>query len=295
MPCSLPAIGPQWNPATPRARLSEIPGVSAVKPDQDSGATRTGSRTHVVGYLLDYPQAVTGLALQRAPGGPVPGARLRSHRDAIVVSSLSGGWRQITVVNLAMQCTRQVPHPQPPGPAAMPDGVRRQLMHGQDHILNPGFRKPGVTGTGPYPCPHHTQRVRFEPQINDRWGAVSTCLSRPPSGDPAAIAGRFARTRAISHELPEGQLGKERRGPRRPPPGNLGGRPRRPPPRRGRTKLSGAGPHAAPLPKFASSIHPRLCSRQRAHLPGAPTGKPVPLASEVQRRLMVTLRHAAQS
>jgi hypothetical protein len=141
-----------------------------VNPDRDASTAGAGQQLHVIGYLLDYPQAVAGLAGQRVNGSLVMGAlRLGSH-DAIVVSSLSGGCEQIelTVVNLAIQRACQVPYPQPSGSAAMADSICRQLMHGQNHVVSPVFRKPGVTDAGSHAGPRCMQRARIELLIKDR-------------------------------------------------------------------------------------------------------------------------------
>jgi hypothetical protein len=62
---------------------------------------------HVIGNLLHDPQAMAVLARQR-----------------IQVSFQPVRCQRVTVVNLAMQGTGQVPYPQPSRSAAMADGVR---------------------------------------------------------------------------------------------------------------------------------------------------------------------------
>ena len=85
-----------------------------------------------------------------------------------MVSFRPGGCHQITVVNLAIQRSCQVPYPQPSCSATMADGVRRQLMHGQNHVLSLVFAKPRVAGAGSHLCPRRLQHVRIEPQVKDR-------------------------------------------------------------------------------------------------------------------------------
>jgi hypothetical protein len=169
------------------AQLCEMSHGATVKPDQDAGSARAGQRLHLIGYLLDDPQTVAVLAGQRIHRGPVRG---------------------ITVVNLAIQGTGQVPHPQPSRSAAMADGVRRQLVHSQNHVLGLAFRKPRVTDAGSYLCPHRMQRARIKPQIKDRWCAVGGYRCRPARIDPAARSGRSVGMKGIRHKQPEGSLGR---------------------------------------------------------------------------------------
>jgi hypothetical protein len=190
------------------AQLCEVSRGATVKPDQDAGSARAGQRLHLIGYLLDDPQTVAVLAGQRIHRSPVRGAARLDDRDAIVVTSRPGGHRQITVVNLAIQGSGQVPYPQSSRSAAMADGVRRQLMHGQDHVLGSAFREPRATDAGSHLCPHRMQRARIKPQIKDRWCAVGGYRCRPVRIDPAARSGRSVGMKAIRHKQPEGSLGR---------------------------------------------------------------------------------------
>ena len=76
-----------------------------------------------------------------------------------MVSFRPRGCHQITVVNLAIQRSCQIPYPQPSRSATMADGVRCQFMHGQNHVLSLVFVKPRVAGTGSHLCPRRMQHV----------------------------------------------------------------------------------------------------------------------------------------
>jgi hypothetical protein len=81
----------------------------------------------------------------------------------------------------------------------MADGVRRQFVHGQNHVLGLVFGKPRVTDAGSHLCPRRWQCARIESQIKDRRYAVGTCRSRPSRMGPAATSGRSVRMSAVSH------------------------------------------------------------------------------------------------
>lgn len=181
---------------------------TTIKPDQDAGSPRAGQRLHLIGHLLYNPQTVAVLAGQRIDRGPVRGAARLGDRDAIVVTSLPRGHRRITVVNLAIQGTGQVPYPQPSRSAAMADGVRCQFVHSQNHVFGLAFSKPRVTDAGSHLCPHRMQRARIKPQIKNRWCAVGGYRCRPARINPAARSGRSVGMKAIRHKQPEGSLGR---------------------------------------------------------------------------------------
>jgi len=84
----------------------------------------------------------------------------------------------------------------------MADGVRRQFVHGQNHVLNLAFRKPEGTDATSQLGPHRLQHARIEPQIKDRWCAVGARRSRPSPSEPAVTSGRSVRRGDISHKQP---------------------------------------------------------------------------------------------
>ena len=84
---------------------------------RDAGTARAGERLHLVRDPPRYPKAVTGQFRKWVQQG-------RGIR----------GCDQVAVVDLAVQCPRQMPDPQSPLPAAMADHIGRQLVNGQDHI-----------------------------------------------------------------------------------------------------------------------------------------------------------------
>jgi hypothetical protein len=50
----------------------------------------------------------------------------------------------------------------------MADGVRRQFVHGQNHVLGLVFSKSRSTDAGSHLCPRRRQCARIETQIKDR-------------------------------------------------------------------------------------------------------------------------------
>ena len=78
------------------------------------------------------------------------------------------GCDQVAVVDLAVQCPRQMPDPQSPVPAAMADHIGRQLVNGQDHIPGPVISQSRLTGKSQHLGPHDMQRARVEHQVKKR-------------------------------------------------------------------------------------------------------------------------------
>jgi hypothetical protein len=123
---------------------------------------------HLIGYLLDYPQTTAGLAGQRVHDGLTREVLRLGRRVPVVVSFLPRRCPQITVVDLTVQCSCYVPYPQASHSATMADDVRRQLVHGQNHVLGLIFREFRVTGAGSHPRPRRLQRAQIQSQIKDR-------------------------------------------------------------------------------------------------------------------------------
>jgi hypothetical protein len=71
----------------------------------------------------------------------------------------------------------------------MVDGVRRQFVHGQNHVFNLAFRKLYVTDAASQLCPHRRQHARIESEIKDRRCAVGARRSRPFPIGPAVTSG----------------------------------------------------------------------------------------------------------
>ena len=56
------------------------------------------------------------------------------------------GCDQVAIVDLAVQCPRQLPYSQSSLPAAMADYIGRQFVNGQGHIPGPVIRQSRLTG-----------------------------------------------------------------------------------------------------------------------------------------------------
>jgi hypothetical protein len=109
---------------------------------RDADTARAGERLHLVRDPPHYPQAVTGQFRKRIQQG-------RGIR----------GYDQVAIVDLAVQCPRQLPYPQSSLPAAMADHIGRQLVNGQDHIPGPVIRQSRLTGKSQHFGSQDIQRV----------------------------------------------------------------------------------------------------------------------------------------
>lgn len=84
--------------------------------------------------------------LVTSAGGSYPKAVTGQFRRWVQRDRGIRGCDQVAVVDLAVQCPRQMPDPQSPLPAAMADHIGRQLVNGQDHIPGPVIRQSRLTG-----------------------------------------------------------------------------------------------------------------------------------------------------
>ncbi len=84
--------------------------------------------------------------LVTSAGGSYPKAVTGQFRRWVQRGRRIRGCDQVAVVDLAVQCPRQMPDPQSPLPAAMADHIGRQLVNGQDHIPGPVIRQSRLTG-----------------------------------------------------------------------------------------------------------------------------------------------------
>ena len=71
----------------------------------------------------------------------------------------------------------------------MADGVRGQLVDGQDHVGNPVVGKPCLEGASPELDPQHSEPAGIEPHINDRRPA-GVRRFRLPLIDPTVTTAR---------------------------------------------------------------------------------------------------------
>ena len=84
--------------------------------------------------------------LVTSAGGSYPKAVTGQFRRWVQRGRRIRGCDQVAVVDLAVQCPRQMPDSQSPLPAAMADRIGRQLVNGQDHIPGPVIRQSRLTG-----------------------------------------------------------------------------------------------------------------------------------------------------
>jgi hypothetical protein len=78
-----------------------------------------------------------------------------------------GRWR-ITVLDLAVQRPGSLPKAQAPGTGTVANRVSGQFVNGQDHVFDPVFGQPGLTGMAPYARPQRVERAGIERQIKNR-------------------------------------------------------------------------------------------------------------------------------
>ncbi len=134
-----PLAGSPWPRASPTPwacsprppdllRSSSLRG-GQLEDKRDAGTARAGECLHLVRDPPHDPQAVTGQFRKRIQQG-------RGIR----------GCDQVAIVDLAMQCPRQLPYSQSSLPAAMADHIGRQLVNGQGHIPGPVIRQSRLTG-----------------------------------------------------------------------------------------------------------------------------------------------------
>ena len=104
----------------------------------------------LVGDLADQRQAVAGLG---TPLGGVPG---------------TGRLRDPVVADLAEQGPVRLPDPEPPVPGAVAHGVGGQFVHGDDQVVGPARRQPGLRGVRRHRRAQRVQRIFVEGLLQDR-------------------------------------------------------------------------------------------------------------------------------
>jgi len=77
------------------------------------------------------------------------------------------GCDQVAIVDLAVQCSRGLPDPQPSLTAAVADHVGRQLVHGQDRVPGPAIRQSRLPGQNQHFRPQNGQRGRAEHKVEE--------------------------------------------------------------------------------------------------------------------------------
>jgi hypothetical protein len=112
-------------------------------------------------------------ATWRTSDRPWPGSmRLRGVRCAsVAVARRDLGYA--VVADLAEQGVVGPEDPEPAVAGAVPDGVGGQFVHGDDQVVGPAWRQPGLGGVRRHRGPQRVQRVRVEGLVQDRRARVA--------------------------------------------------------------------------------------------------------------------------
>ena len=110
--------------------------------------------------------------LVTSAGGSYPKAVTGQFRRWVQRGRGIRGCDQVAVVDLAVQCSRRLPDPQPSLPAAVADHISRQLVHSQDHFPGPFIRQSRLTGQNQHFSSQNAQRDRAEHKVKEQRDAI---------------------------------------------------------------------------------------------------------------------------